>query len=177
MEAAKDGLDAVVLNPTAIIGPNDYKPSLVGTVLIRLYKNSLPALVPGGYNWVDVRDVVRGAIAAMDRGKKGERYIRGGKWVSGRDLAQIVEKVTGKKVNKFTVPTGLARFGVPFIKAYAKITNQEPLYTGESLTTLVEVNKMISSTKAASDLDYSSRDLEVTIRDSLDWFRQKGYIV
>ena len=176
LEATKDGLDAVVLNPTAIVGPNDFKPSLVGTVLIRLYNNSLPALVPGGYNWVDVRDIVQGAIAAMDKGRKGERYILGGKWVSVKDLAITVENVTGKKVNKLTVPTGLARFGVPFIKAYAKITNQEPLYTGESLTTLVEVNKKINCKKAETELGYSSRELEVTIRDTINWFRQKGYI-
>ena len=176
LEATKDGLDAVVLNPTAIVGPNDFKPSLVGTVLIRLYNNSLPALVPGGYNWVDVRDIVQGAIAAMDKGRKGERYILGGKWVSVKDLAITVENVTGKKVNKLTVPTGLARFGVPFIKAYAKITNQEPLYTGESLTTLVEVNKKINCKKAVTELGYSSRELEVTIRDTINCFRQKGYI-
>ncbi len=176
MDATYDGLDAVVLNPTAILGPNDFKPSLVGTVLIRLYNNSLPALVPGGYNWVDVRDVVQGAMSAMDKGRKGERYILGGKWVSVRDLALTVEKVSGRKVNKFMVPTGLARFGVPFIKAYARITGQEPLYTGESLTTLVEVNKKISCRKAESELGYNARDLEITVRDTLDWFRRKGYI-
>jgi dihydroflavonol-4-reductase len=176
MEATKDGLDAIVINPTAIVGPNDFKPSLVGTVLLRLYKNSLPALVPGGYNWVDVRDVVHGAIGAMNHGRKGERYILGGKWFSVRDLAMIVEKVTGKKVNKFTIPTGLAKIGVPFIKAYAKVTGQEPLYTGESLSTLVEVNKKISSNKAGTELGYHSRDLEITVRDTIDWFRNNKYL-
>jgi len=176
MEAGQDGLDAIVINPTAIVGPYDFKPSLVGTVLIRLYNNSLPALVPGGYNWVDVRDIVHGAISAMNSGRKGERYIFGGKWVSVRDLAITVEKITGKKVNKFTVPTALAMVGVPFIKAYAKITNQEPLYTGESLTTLVEVNKKISCRKAESELGYKSRDLEITVKDTIDWFRNNGYV-
>ena len=176
MEAGQDGLDAIVINPTAIVGPYDFKPSLVGTVLIRLYNNSLPALVPGGYNWVDVRDIVHGAISAMNSGRKGERYILGGKWVSVRDLAITVEKITGKKVNKFTVPTALAMVGVPFIKAYAKITNQEPLYTGESLTTLVEVNKKISCRKAESELGYKSRDLEITVKDTIDWFRNNGYV-
>jgi dihydroflavonol-4-reductase len=176
LDATNDGLDAVVINPTAIVGPNDFKPSLVGTVLIRLYNNSLPALVPGGYNWVDVRDVVQGAIAAMDSGRKGERYILGGKWVSVKDLALIVEKVTRKKVNKFTIPTGLARIGVPFIKAYARVTNQEPLYTGESLSTLVEVNKKINCLKAETELGYSSRDLEITIRDTINWFHENGYV-
>jgi dihydroflavonol-4-reductase len=176
LDATRDGLDAVVINPTAIVGPNDFKPSLVGTVLIRLYKNSLPALVPGGYNWVDVRDVVQGAMAAMNFGRKGERYILGGKWVSVRDLAMTVERASGKKVNKFMVPTGLAKIGVPFIKVYAKITGQEPLYTNESLRTLREVNTKISCLKAETELGYKSRDLDITVKDTLDWFRKNGYI-
>jgi dihydroflavonol-4-reductase len=176
LESTSNGLDAVVINPTAIIGPNDFKPSLVGTVLIRLYKNSLPALVPGGYNWVDVRDIVNGVMAAMDRGIKGERYILSGKWVSVQDMAVTVEKVTGKKVNKVTIPTFVAKIGVPFIKAYAKITNQEPLYTYESLKTLVEVNTKISSAKARIELGYSPREFEITIRDTMDWYHTHGYL-
>jgi dihydroflavonol-4-reductase len=176
LDATIGRLDAVVINPTAIVGPNDFKPSLVGTVLIRLYKNSLPALVPGGYNWVDVRDIVQGAIAAMDKGRKGERYILGGKWVSVKDLALIVEKVTGKRVNKFMIPTSIAKIGVPFIKAYARLARQEPLYTFESLRTLVEVNTMISHKKADEELGYSSRDFEITIRDTMDWFQLHGYL-
>jgi dihydroflavonol-4-reductase len=168
--------DAVVINPTAIVGPNDFKPSLVGTVLIRLYNNSLPALVPGGYNWVDVRDIVQGAISAMDNGRRGERYILGGTWVSVQDLASILRKVTGRKITKFTIPTSVAKIGVPFIKTYAKIARQEPLYTYESLRTLVDVNKMISHKKADMELGYNSRDFEVTIRDTMDWYRTNGYL-
>jgi len=176
MDATKNGLDAVVINPTAVIGPYDFKPSLVGTVLIRLYNKSLPALVPGGYNWVDVRDIVRGVISAIDKGRKGERYILGGKWVSVLDLATILENVTGKKVIKFMIPTQVAKIGVPFIKIYAKITGQEPLYTFESLRTLRDVNKMISYEKATAELGYSSRDFEVTIRDTVEWFKLHGNI-
>lgn len=174
LDAGREGLDAVVINPTAIVGPHDYKPSLVGQVLIRLYNRSLPALVPGGYNWVDVRDVVNGAIAAMEKGRAGERYILGGHWASVKELAMIVEKVTGKKTVRFTVPTLLAKAGVPFIKAYAGITRRDPLYTFDSLRTLREVNKMISVEKARKELGYSPRDLEDTVRDAMDWFRDNG---
>jgi dihydroflavonol-4-reductase len=176
LDATSNGLDAVVINPTAIVGPFDFKPSLVGTVLIRLYNNSLPALVEGGYNWVDVRDIVQGAIHAMDKGRKGERYILAGKWVSVKDLALIVEKVTGKKVVKFTLPTFVAKVGVPFIKIYAGITRQEPLYTFDSLRTLREVNTKISYQKAENELGYHSRDIELTVRDSINWFKENGYL-
>lgn len=175
-ESTLSGLDAVIVNPTAIVGPYDFKPSLVGTVLIRLYKNALPALVPGGYNWVDVRDVVQGAIAAMNSGRSGERYILSGNWVSVKDLAIIVEKVTGKKINKFMIPTIVAKIGVPFITAYAKIMGQEPLYTYGSLRTLVEANPNISHNKASQELGYAPRDFETTVRDTMEWFNTHGYL-
>ena len=174
LDATSNGLDAVIINPTAIIGPNDFKPSLVGTFLIRLYNGSLPALVPGGYDWVDVRDVVKGAIAAMHMGRKGERYILNGNWVSVKDMALLVHNVTGRKVTKFMIPTPVAQFGVPFIKAYAKITGQEPLYTFESLRTLKEVNTRISHAKASTELGYQPRQFEDTIRDTMDWYQQNG---
>jgi nucleoside-diphosphate-sugar epimerase len=175
-EAVSKGLDAVIINPCAIVGPHDYKPSLVGTVLMQMYSGSLPALVPGGYNWVDVRDIVQGAVSAMDNGRKGESYILSGHYVSVKELARTVEKVTGKKVTRFMIPTAVAKIGVPFVKAYAGITKTEPLYTFDSLRTLLEVNQHISSAKASKDLGYKPRSLDMTIRDTIDWFSSQGLI-
>jgi dihydroflavonol-4-reductase len=176
MEAVAKGLDAVIINPCAIVGPHDYKPSLVGQVLIQMYNGTLPALVPGGYNWVDVRDIVQGAVAAMDTGRKGERYILSGHYVSVKDLARTVSRVTGKKVTQFMVPSILAKAGVPFIKAYAGITKTEPLYTFDSLRTLVEVNQNISHAKASKELGYSPRTLEITVRDTIEWFKSHNLL-
>jgi dihydroflavonol-4-reductase len=175
-EAVKNGLDAVIVNPCAIVGPHDYRPSLVGQVLIRLYNGTLPALVPGGYNWVDVRDVVKGAISAMEMGRKGERYILSGHYASVKDLALTLEKVSGKKITRFKIPTFMAQVGVPFISAYAKITRQDPLYTFDSLRTLNGVNTMISNEKAARELGYRPRSLEITLRDTIEWFKMNGYL-
>jgi dihydroflavonol-4-reductase len=79
-------------------------------------------------------------------------------------------------VIKITIPTFVAKIGVPFIKVYAKITKQEPLYTFDSLRTLREVNTMINCHKAETELGYRSRDLEVTIRDTMHWFKENGFI-
>lgn len=175
-EAIKKGLDAVIINPTAIVGPNDFKPSLVGQVLIKLYKGTLPALVPGGYNWVDVRDVAEGAISAMKNGRKGERYILSGHYKSVTEMARHLEKVTGKKMTHFSVPTFLAMAGVPFIKAYSVITHTEPLYTFLSLRTLKEVNQNISHEKATRELGYHPRPFDQTLKDTIDWFIANGYL-
>lgn len=175
-EHIADGLDAIILNPTSILGPHDYKPSLMGQVILRIYKGLLPALVPGGYDWVDVRDVVQASIAAMERGKRGERYILSGRWASVRDLALEMEKVTGRKLVRLMIPTAAARVGVPFIRIYSSLTGQHPLYTFQSLEVLMNGNRMISHEKAERDLEYSSRPLKETLSDTIDWFRENNYL-
>lgn len=175
--AMADGrMEVVILNPTAIIGPNDFKPSRMGLVLIKLYDRSLPALVPGGYNWVDVRDVVDGAIHAIEKGRNGQNYILAGSWVSVSDLARLVETTTGRKSSRIVLPTWVARLGVPFMKAYAGLKHEHPLYTNESLDILRLSNHRISSSKAANELGFRSRPLEDTVRDTLAWFEQNGYL-
>ena len=94
-EGIANGLDAVILNPTAILGPHDYAPSHQGEVLLALARRMLPALVEGGFDWVDARDVAKGALSAAVRGTAGARYILSGHWVSVRELARLVGSITG----------------------------------------------------------------------------------
>ena len=85
-EQNSDNFHVVVLNPTAVLGPNDFKPSFMGQFIIKLYKGTIPALVPGGYDWVDVRDVVDAAVNAIEKATPGERYILSGGWKSFREI-------------------------------------------------------------------------------------------
>lgn len=174
-QKSKD-FEVVVLNPTSIIGPADYKPSLMGQMLIRLYNNSLPGLVPGGYNWVDVRDIVKSAISAIKNGKSGERYILGGSWTTVKELADVLAKVNDITINKPIFPLWLARVGVPFIHLWSKVTGQHPLYTNESLHILQSCNTNISYQKAAKDLGHSPRPLGETLKNTIDWFKENKYI-
>jgi dihydroflavonol-4-reductase len=82
MNAVKEGLDAVILSPTAVIGPFDYRGSFLGSALIKIYQNKIPMLISGGYNWVDVRDVAAAAIQSVESGRKGEKYILSGNFCS-----------------------------------------------------------------------------------------------
>ena len=175
IEAAESGLNAVILNPTAIIGPCDYKPSYLGQALIKIALNKLPMLVPGGYNWVDVRDVANAAIQAISKGRKGERYILSGNWHSLKELSEIIGKVSGNKTPRFVCPTTLAKIGLPFIKLYAKFKNEHPLYTSDSLDILNSSNKNISNNKAKSELGFNPRMLEDTITDTLSWYEKNSF--
>jgi len=175
-KAVKNGLDAVILSPTAIIGPLDPQPSLVGNAVLQLYHNKIPALVPGGYNWVDVRDVVAGAISAMHKGRAGEKYLLAGHWHSLKEFSELIHHHSGKKTVKSVLPLWLARLGLPFINTYSLLTKSEPLYTSESLKIIGEGNRMISHTKAKNELGFNPRPLTQTIRDLLEYFKINGFL-
>src|SRR5664280_3129105 len=134
-KAVKEGLDAVILNPTAVIGPFDYRGSLLGQALLKIYQNKLPFLVSGGYNWVDVRDVVSASINAIDSGRKGENYILSGEFYTLQELSVMISKISGCKI-PVIVPVALARLACPFFKVLSSVTNKQPLYTYQSLDTV-----------------------------------------
>lgn len=172
MEAVESGLYCTILSPTAVIGPYDYQPSYLGRAVLKISKNQLPMLTTGGYDFVDMRDVVHTAIQAASLGKKGEKYILSGEWLSLKMLARTIEKITGNKTPGVIAPTALAKLGLPFIHTWAKITGQHPLYTAESLNILKESSRNISSAKAKRELNYNPRPIQETLADTLGWFNQ-----
>ena len=177
MKGIAQGLETVILIPTAAIGPYDFQPSLMGQALLALYNRKLPSLVDGGFDWVDVRDIARAAIAAMERGKSGERYVISGVWKTVKDLAYLVEEATGATPPKFTSPQWLAKMGMPIAKAMSRITHTPLLYTYETLEVLVRCNRNISSLKARRQLGFYPRPLSETLKDTFEWYKNSGVIV
>lgn len=170
------GLDAVIVNPSSIVGPFDYKPSHQGEFLLLVCRRRLPALVPGGYDWVDVRDVVRGAMAAEKKGRTGERYLLSGHWATLADMARIVEETAGIPAPKMIVPMWLARIGAPFSSLHARLTGRRPIYTSESLQIVMKANRNSVHAKATRELDHQPRPLKETVADTIAWFRQVGML-
>ena len=169
------GLDAVIINPTAITGPHDYQPSYFGETVLSLARRSLPALVTGGFDWVDVRDVVVGALRAEEAAPAGAKYLLSGHWVSMVDIAAVVAEVTGVPAKRLVVPLWLARVGAPFIQAASRINGKRPLCTGVSLRAL-KSNRNISHERASRELGYQPRPFRETIDDTLRWFEENGYL-
>jgi dihydroflavonol-4-reductase len=128
-------------------------------------------MIPGGYNWVDVRDVCHAAIRAMDNGKPGECYLLGGNWLSMKNLAMEIHQLGGSKAPGLIIPFWMAGLGVPWMKLIAKITRKEPLYTSVSLRTLNNSHQNISSAKARDTLGFNPRSFHETLSDTLAWFR------
>ena len=176
LQAAREKrLDAVVVNPTAVIGPHDYKPSRMGAVILSLARRRFPALVAGGFDWVDVRDVVAGAIAAEQKGRSGENYLLSGHYRTVADLGSLVEKVTGMPAPRVVVPLWLAGFGALFALAFSRITGGVPLFTPEAIRALNGA-RFVSHEKASQELGYSPRPLDVTVSDTVQWFKSVGML-
>jgi dihydroflavonol-4-reductase len=167
------GLDAIIISPTAIIGPHDYRPSHFGEALLRLANGRLPALVSGGFDWVDVRDVIKGAIRAEKMAPTGAKYLLSGHWVSLRQVAKMTEELTGVKAPGSVCPMWLARVGAPFITAFDLLVRRRPLYTSVSLQAL-RGHRHISHQKATRELGYNPRPFRETLIDTLKWFEAAG---
>ena len=175
MKGVKEGLNAVIVNPTAILGPHDFKPSHMGEVLIKLYHRKLPSMVKGGFNWVDVRDVVAGAMAAEKQGRTGEKYLLSGHYTTMVDLCSIVEEVTGVQTPKWACPPWLAMMGAPFSHAMAKMQGKHPQYTTISIKAL-QKHALISHAKATRELGYQPRPLKDTLADTYAWYIKAGML-
>ncbi|GAP15767.1 nucleoside-diphosphate-sugar epimerase [Longilinea arvoryzae] len=169
------GLDAVILRPTAIFGPNDFKPSFIGQALIQLARGRIPALVRGGFDWVDVRDVVMGALRAEQIAPTGAHYLLGGHWQSIREVAERVAAVTGQPAPRFNVPIELADAFAPVMLKMAHFNGTHPIYTKVTLDAL-RGNRQVNCARATRDLGYTARPLDETVRDTLNWFHEHGYL-
>jgi dihydroflavonol-4-reductase len=169
------GLDAVILNPTAMIGPHDHAPSHIGQALLSMCRGTMPALIAGGFDWVDARDVVQGALRAEERAAAGARYLLSGHWASVCRLAEIVAGLSGVRAPWFVCPVWLGQAAAPFAAAWARLDGGRPLFTPFSVRTL-HSNRRISHARAARDLGYAPRPLEDTIADTLRWFVESGML-
>ncbi len=172
-EAAAQGLDAVTVHPTGVVGPYDYRPSPMGELLIQCSRGRLPAYVDGAYNFVDVRDVAAGLAAAAAKGASGAGYILAGNNVTVRDLMRTVEAVTGTPAPRLRVPIGLLKSVSFLIPVYYWATRQTPLFTTYSLDVISSGCDMTSA-KAERELGYSARPFRETVEDAVRWFREQG---
>ena len=174
LELAKKGLDVVIVNPTGVIGPEDYRPTLAGQNLLDIYQGRVPATVSGGFNFVDVRDVAQGMISAMEKGRSGERYILGGHYRQLRAMTRKVCEIAGRKPPRIHLPAWSLKAIYPFVKLYSLIARKDPPYTLEMLNSTVK-GELISIEKAKQELGYSPLPIEKTLTDTLNWFERNDY--
>lgn len=171
LAAAQKGLNATVVHPSGITGPYDYGRGHITTLVIDYYKRRLTSGIIGGYDFVDVRDVANGIIAACEKGRKGETYILSNRYFKIREILRLLHEITGKKKIRHFLPTWFVKLTAPLAELYYKILKQPPLFTSYSIYTL-NSNASFSHEKASSELGYTARDMKVTLSDTVDWLKQ-----
>jgi dihydroflavonol-4-reductase len=164
-----------VVNPTGVFGPDDEAQSRINTMLLAMFRGRLPALLDGGFDWVDVRDVVSGMVAAEAKGRTGENYLLAGHHLTLRELSEVAESVSGVPSPKVVLPMWLARMGSPVSNVVSRRTNNPLWYTSESLHAL-RFDPTVSRTKAGNELAYRPRPAEETVRDIYQWAVRQGLL-
>ena len=164
-------LNACIIHPSGIIGPNDYSNSHLTQLVKEVSNGKLFACVAGGYDFVDVRDVADGVISACEKDNKGECYILSNRYITIKSLCDLISDVQGIKKIKIVLPIGIAKLIAPLFEMYYNLKKQTPLFTRYSLYTLSS-NSNFSNEKAKRELEFKNRNMKDTIRDTIEWLKR-----
>jgi len=169
LTAVQDGMDAVIVCPTGVIGPFDFRLSEMGQLILDCVDQKPMLYVDGAYDFVDVRDVAQGLILAGEKGRCGESYILSGERIEVLDIIKIVQEVLGTRLFSLKIPFSLARFSANLTPLYYRLTHGKPRFTSYSLATIT-ANSNISHSKANLELGYRPRPLRESLTDTVRWF-------
>ena len=171
----KHGLDASIIFPSGICGPNDFANGPVSSFIKEYVNGKMPAGIEGYFNSVDVRDLAAGCIACAKRGNPDEGYIMANQLVTIREMFDLLSGITGCKNVKTIIPIKPARLLGKICDLIGKITGKPQKLTSFAVYNLAR-NNHFSSKKAEQELGYRVRPFEETIRDELVWMKKEGMI-
>ncbi len=171
---AEEGLPAVIVNPSTPIGPRDVRPTPTGRIVVEAAAGRMPAYVETGLNLVHVDDVADGHVAALKKGRTGERYILGGQDMTlGQMLAEIAT-LAGRRPPTIKLPRSLIYPIAYGAETAARITGREPFATVDGLR-MAKYKMFFSSAKAERELGYRARPAREALAEAFQWFRSEGY--
>ena len=169
------GLNACVVHPSGIMGPEDFAVGETTGTLIKIIGGQMPAGIDGSFNLCDVRDLAAATIAAADKGRTGECYILGNKPVSFRDFSNMVSEEAGCAKVKMFLPIWAANLVASLAEKAARRKGEKPLMTTFSVYNLAR-NNTFDSSKAEEELGYHTRSYRETIHDEIQWLKATGKI-
>ena len=167
------GLDACVVHPSGILGPNDYAVGETTGTIIKIINGEMPVGMQGSFNLCDVRDLADGCIAAADKGRKGECYILANEEVTLKEMCQMLNKDLGCKSIRIYLPLRVAKFLAKIMEKQATKKGTKPLLTTFSVYNL-ERNNRFDYSKARKELGYKTRSYEETLHDEAIWLKKEG---
>jgi dihydroflavonol-4-reductase len=171
------GLDVVVLAPSSVVGPDDLAPSPVGRALLDLYLGRWPIMLDMGFDWVDVRDVARAAIAAADRAPRDAKYLVSGRWASFGDIARIAQDVTGCPRPRVMLPAWASMPAAYAASMAAWVMKSRPFFQPLHVRYASSPRLRFDAGRAMRELGYAPRPLRDSIADAYRCFDRRGLLV
>jgi dihydroflavonol-4-reductase len=174
LDACEKGLDAVIVYPTGVIGPYDFRKSFSGTMFKKYMTSRSPVhfYFDGGYDFVDVRDVADGIYRAWQYGEKGQGYILAGGRCKIREVIETVGRSAGRSFKMVRMPLFAVRAAAAVVPALCALTGREPILTQDTVDILMS-GSQISAAKARERLGYAPRPISESIRDAVQWHMEQ----
>jgi len=175
LRACLEGLPLVVVNPTTPVGPRDAKPTPTGQIVVDFLRRRMPAYVNTGLNLVDVRDVARGHILALEKGRIGERYLLGNRNLTLKQILDLLARITGLPAPRIRIPIWVALAAARADEFVAKrVTGKPPRIPVAAVKTARQFRHFDCS-KAVNELGLPQTPVEKALEDAVRWFRENGY--
>lgn len=169
------GLNACVVHPSGILGPNDYALGETTRTVLKIIKGEMPVGIQGSFNLCDVRDLAAGTIAALEKGRAGECYILANEPVTLKEMCEMIQKECKAKKIRLYLPLGMAEKLAGILEKKAEKKGEKPLMTTFSVYNLAR-NNVFDCTKAKIELGYAPRPYQETIHDEIQWMIGEGLI-
>jgi dihydroflavonol-4-reductase len=175
IKAAAGGLPVVIVNPTAPVGPGDWKPTPTGRIILDFVNGRMPAYVDTGLNLAAVEDVAAGHLLAAEKGRVGERYILGGRNMTLKQILDALSAITGRPAPRLRLPHAVALAAGYADEWFARLTGREPQIPVDGVK-MSRHRMFVASNKAEKELGYKPSSVEEALERAVRWYEEGGYV-
>src|ERR1700723_181950 len=175
VEAAKAGAPVVIVNPTAPVGPGDWKPTPTGRIILDFLRGKMPAYVDTGLNVVAVEDVAAGHLLAAEKGRIGERYILGARNLTLKQILAMLAAIVGRPAPRVRLPHAVALAAGYADEFFARLRGREPQIPAEGVK-MSRHRMFVESDKAERQLGYKPTPVEAALERTVRWYEAHGYV-
>jgi dihydroflavonol-4-reductase len=175
LRAAAEGFPVVIVNPTAPIGPGDWKPTPTGKIILDFLRGQMPAYLDTGFNLVPVEDCARGHLLAAERGCAGQRYILGGRNMTLKETLDALARATGRPAPRIRLPHSVALAAGFVENAFSRAIGREPQIPLEGVR-MARHKMFVDDSKAVRELGFQAGDVEAALARAVAWYEANGYV-
>jgi dihydroflavonol-4-reductase len=175
LKAAASGVPVVIVNPTAPVGPGDWKPTPTGRIILDFLNGKMPAYVDTGLNVVAVEDVAAGHLLAAEHGRIGERYILGARNMTLKQILNVLSAITGRPAPRVRLPHAVALAAGYANEILARLSGREPKIPVEGVK-MSRHRMFVESDKAARELGFKATPVETALQRAVTWYKAHGYV-